>query len=90
MSDTKYLKINLECIHDDECKICANIDIDYVDEENNLCIRFGYCALSDFCYTISKSGKIQELIVGKRIYNKNSIDLGIECNQFFTGRQKKK
>ena len=50
ISDTQYLKINPECIEDDECKSCADIDIDYVDEEKNICIRFGYENARSFCY----------------------------------------
>jgi hypothetical protein len=89
ISDTQYLQINPERIQEDECKVCANIDIDYVDEEKNICIRFVYCALSDFCYTIAESVQIRELIIGERIFDKNVTgELGIECNQFFTSRKK--
>lgn len=89
ISDTQYLKINPECIHDDECQVCAQIDIDYVNEEKNICIKFGNEALSDFCYKITESGFIPKLIDGK-VFIDSSItpDLGIECNQFFSGRQK--
>lgn len=39
LSNAQYLKINPESISADECKLCANIDIDYIDEEKNTNIR---------------------------------------------------
>ncbi|MBP7854624.1 hypothetical protein KAZ82_01665 [Candidatus Babeliales bacterium] len=90
ISDTKYFKINPECIHKDECEVCANIDIDYIDKANNICIRFGYTALSDFCYFIAESGGIQKLINGElRIDGSITDDLGFENNQYFKGITKK-
>ena|SRR3990167_5327953 len=79
ISETQYLKINPECINDDECKVCAEIDIDYVDEAKNLCIRFGNDALSDFCYKIAESGRAQKLINNEAVFDNSSTnDLGFE------------
>ena len=90
ISDTQYLQINLECINDDECKICAQIDIDYIDEEKNICIKFGNEALSDFCYKILESGFIKKLINGEMTIDSSiTDDLGFECNQYFNGIKKK-
>ena len=33
ISDTEYLQINPECIHEDECETCTQIDIDYINEK---------------------------------------------------------
>lgn len=86
ISDTEYLKINPENIDKDECEVCAKIDIDYVDEEKNICLRFGNEALSDFCYTITKSGRVQNLIDGNMNLDKSiTDDLGFEWNQFYEG-----
>lgn len=87
ISKTEHLKINPECIHDDDCQVCAKIDIDYVDENKNLCLRLGNEALSDFCYKITESGRIQKLIDGKMLI-KHSVntDLGFEWNQYFEGK----
>lgn len=89
ISDTKYLKINPEPIGKDDCEVCAHCDIDYVNEEKNIIIRFGYEEISSFCYFIIKSGYIQKLIKGK-IMLESSItqDLGLEINQFSKGLQK--
>jgi hypothetical protein len=89
ISDTEYLKINPECIHDHECKTCAQIDIDYVDEKNNICIKFGYTTVSSFCYFLTKYDAITQLLKGTRILDKAiTHDLGFEWNQFYKGEQK--
>ena len=89
ISDTQYLKMNVECIHDDECKTCAHIDIDYVDEKNNTCIRFGYEVASSFCYFLVESGCIQRLLNGEMILSQSiTNDLGFEMNQYVEGIQK--
>jgi hypothetical protein len=86
ISDTQYLTINPEDIDKDACEVCAKIDIDYIDEEKNLCIKFENEALSDFCYKITKSGHIQKLIHGKMpIDSSIAGDLGFEWNQYFEG-----
>ena|SRR3990167_6589069 len=85
ISDTQYLKINPECIHDDECKFCANIDLDYIDEANKITIRFGYDHFPSFCSFISKFGRIQQLINNEAIFDDSSNDLGFEWNQFYQG-----
>ena len=90
ISDMEYLKINPECIHDDECEVCAQIDIDYVNEKKNISIKFGNQALSDFCYQMSESGRIQKLINGEMpIDSSITDDLGFECNQYFNAIKKK-
>lgn len=89
ITDTQYLKINPENIDKDECKFCANVDIDYVDETNNICIRFGYEHFSSLCYFVAESGYIQELINEKKSLDESIMyDLGFEWNQFFQGVQK--
>lgn len=86
ISDTQYLKINPECIHDDDCKFCAEIDIDYVDEENNLCIRFGYQHASSIYYKIAESAQFQHLIDGKKTLDLVvENDPGFEWNQYYEG-----
>ena len=86
ISDTQYLKINPECIHDDECKSCANIDIDYVDEEKNICLRFGYEHAKSFCYFIAEYGFVQKLLAGEMILDKIAIgDPGVEWNKYPKG-----
>jgi hypothetical protein len=86
ISNTKYLKINPECIHDDECKFCANIDIYYVDEEKNINIRFGYEHFPSFCYFIAEYGFIQKLIKNQMVLDKLVIgDPGIEWNKYPKG-----
>ncbi len=86
ISDTQYLKINPECIYADECQVCAQLDIDYVDEEKNIMIRFGNSALSNFGYKIVESKFFQNLMLGKMtIDSKITHDLGFEWNQYFEG-----
>ena len=85
ISDTEYLKINAECIHD-ECKFCANIDIDYINEEKNINIRFGYEHFPSFCSFISKFGFIQKLIKNQMKLDKMTIgDPGVEWNKYPKG-----
>lgn len=86
ISNTQHLKINPECIHDDECEVCAKINIDYIDEEKKLCLKFGNAALSDFCYFITKSGRFQKLINNQMMLDKSVVqDPGFEWNQYFEG-----
>lgn len=88
ISDTEYLIINPECIHENECETCTEIDIDYVNEKNNLCIRFGYKPFRSFCNFIINSEVIQELINGTRTLDKNIInDVGFEWNEYFAGKR---
>jgi hypothetical protein len=88
ISDTQYLQINPECIHDDECKTCAEIDIDYIDEVNNICIRFGRESAHSFCYYIIKSGAIPKLIAGIKTLDKSiTHDVGFEWNQYFADKR---
>lgn len=90
ISNTQYLKINFENMDADECKICAQIDIDYIDEEKDISLRFGNEVFSDFCYKILKSGFIQKLINGEMFMHSSiTDDLGFECNQYFNGIKKK-
>lgn len=84
ISDAQYLKINPENISTDECKLCANIDIDYIDEQKNIILRFGYEHYSSFCYKIAEYGFVQKLINSEMILDDNSAKiLGVEWNQYF-------
>ena len=85
ISNTKYIKILPEKIDEDDCEFCIPCDIEYVDEEKNINIRFGYDDdLSNSCYFISKSGRIKKLINGELIFHdKINHDLGFEWNQSF-------
>lgn len=86
ISDVQYLRINPECIQNDECEVCARIDIVYVDEEKNISINFGNVPLSDFCYKFTQSGCIQKLINSEAVINNSFINsIGFEWNQFFEG-----
>ena len=84
ISDTQYIKIIPESFDKDDCEVCIQFDIDYIDEEHNICIRFGYKQLSSFCYSIAQSGRIQKLIDGKMIFDQVT-DLGFQCNRYFEG-----
>ena len=89
ISKTKYIKILPEQIDEDECEFCISCDIEYVDEEKNINIRFGYNDISNFCYFISKSGRIKKLITGELIFDdKRNLDLGFEWNQYFQRKTK--
>ena len=84
ISNTQYLKVIPEHIGKDDCEVCAHCDIDYVDEEKNITIRFGYEEISSVCYFIAKSGQIQKLIDGKMTIDSSIVqDLGFEWNRFF-------
>lgn len=89
ISNSQYLKINPdECIHDDECQFCARMDIEYIDEKNNICIKFGYEDAADFYSFLAKSKRVQKLLKGVLALPKNIInDLGFEFNQFTEGKQ---
>jgi hypothetical protein len=90
ISDTQYLKINPnECIHEDECQFCAQIDMDYIDTKNNVCIRFGYKGASDFYYYIAESDTFKKLIKGTHILDISIInDIGFEWNEYFANKKK--
>ncbi|MCL4415095.1 MAG: hypothetical protein M1365_00115 [Actinobacteria bacterium] len=86
ISNTEYIKINSQCIDKNECETCAEIDIDYVDEKNNIYIRFGNESARSFYYYMVESGTFQKLINNETVL-KNSInnDPGLEWNQYYKG-----
>ena len=84
ISETEYIKIIPEHIGKDDCEVCAHCDIDYIDEEKNIIIRFGYNELSSFCYKVIEYGFFQKLIDGKMALDSSiTQDLGFEWNRFF-------
>jgi hypothetical protein len=86
ISDTQYLIINPECIHPNECEVCAKIDIDYVNEEKNISIRFGYEDWCEFCRQIGQSQRMQDLIQAKMILDEQSAEtLGMKWNELCKG-----
>jgi hypothetical protein len=89
ISGTQYLKINPEVICKDDCEVCAHCDIDYIDEEKNISIRFGYDTISSFCYFIARSEKMQKLLHGEIVLDDNlTNDPGFEWNQYYEGKIK--
>lgn len=89
ISDTECLKINPdEFIHADECQFCTNIDIDYLDEKNNICIRFGNEMARDFYYYIVESDVFQKLLEGTKTLDKSiTHDVGFEWNEYFADKR---
>jgi len=83
LSETQYLKINLGCVYDDECKYCSQIDIDYIDEEESINIRFGFANLQDFCFFIAESRRIQDILDGKLVLPLDILDPGFEFNECY-------
>jgi len=90
ISDTEYIQVLPEPVDKDECEVCAHCDIDYVDEEKNIHIRFGYNFSSSFCYSVAEYGRVQKLIQGEMVLDGNAAkNLGFEWNQYFEGKIKK-
>lgn len=88
ISDTQYLQVNPECLHKDDCSVCIMGDFDYIDETKSICIRFGYGFIDSFSCKFTEGTYVQNLINDKQKIDKSiNFDLGIECNQFFSGRQ---
>lgn len=86
ISDTEYIKVIPEYIDKDDCEICSQIDIEYVDEEKNVTIRFGYEHLSSFCYFMAEYGYVEKLLNNEMILDKAAIgDPGIEWNKYTNG-----
>ena len=90
ISDTQYLKINPdEFIHENECQFCAEMDIDYIDEKNNMDIRFGYEFADEWYAFLVESKRIQKLLKGEMILDENiTHDVGFEYNQIWQKGQK--
>ena len=90
ISDTQYLKISFDSMNKDDCEVCVHCDIDYVDEEKNISVRFGYDTISSFCYFIARSERIQKLLRGENVFDeKIANDLGFEWNQYYEGLMQK-
>lgn len=89
ISDTEYLQINPdECIHEDECQFCTQIDMNYVDTKNNFNLRFVYEGVSDFYYFIAECEIFQKLIEGKHTLDKSiTHDAGFEWNEYFANKK---
>lgn len=90
ISDTQYLQINPdECIHEDDCQFCAQIDMNYVDKKNKVNIKFGYEGARSFYYYIVESGIFQKLIEGKHTLDVSiTDDVGLEWNEYFANKKK--
>lgn len=89
LSSHEYIQINPnECIHEDECQFCANIDIDYIDEKNNIYIRFGYEFADEFYLFLTKSKIFQKLLNGTHTLDSSiTTDVGLEWNDLFAGKR---
>ena len=89
ISDSQYIKFHfeqLEQLDPNICIPCYQIDVDYVDEKQNIDIKFGYTEVSHVCYFFTKSSFITQLLNNKMSLSKNMInDLGLEMNQYFEG-----
>ncbi|OGB86129.1 hypothetical protein A3J41_00475 [candidate division TM6 bacterium RIFCSPHIGHO2_12_FULL_38_8] len=92
ISDKKYLKISsdklpIEKLREcEDCLVCTNINVTYVDDENNINIPFGVYATGSFMSKMALSDFLQKRLEGKAIYDKNiSGDLGFLSNQSSEG-----
>lgn len=86
ISDTQYLQVTPESVNTGDCEVCAQCDVDYVDTEKGLTIRFGYTEFKRFCGGFGNLKFIENLVDNKKFLDKNiTPDLGFEWNQFFQG-----
>lgn len=88
ISDSEYIKFHfeqLEQLNHSVCVLCYKIDVDYVDEKQNVCIKFGYTEVAHVCYLLTKSSIVPELIDNKMQLSKHLISLGLEVNNYFEG-----
>jgi hypothetical protein len=65
------------------CDLC---DIDYVDEKENISIRFGSEYLNSFLYSFIENESTQKLISGNLALDTQMHDIGFECNQSSEGK----
>lgn len=83
ISDTQYIKVNCEhlfCLYD-YCISCENVDVDYIDEQKNITIRFGYKCPRGTCWALSGYDMADDLLDGTIFVDESKMDLGLEWNK---------
>lgn len=86
ISDKEYLLVNYEPFNEDNCMTCTHCDIDYINEDKDINIRFGYDLTSSFCYFISECDRPLKIIDGKMVKDPKE-DLGFQWNQYYQGKK---
>lgn len=82
ITDRQYIHVIQEPIGKGYCGICAECNIDYVDEELGITIRFGYTEAETFNGSFGCKG-FTALLNNKLFFdNKKRIDPGFEYNQY--------
>ena len=82
LSDKQYIQVIVEPIEKSSCGVCAECNLDYVDEENGLIIRFGYTEAETFNGVFGYR-RINELLNNELFFdNKTRRDPGFEYNQY--------
>lgn len=88
ISDKEYIKVVVDEIKDEDCEVCSECEIFYVNENINTYIFMTKTALSDFCYFLGQSELIPRLIDNKKFLDRTIFgDPGIECNKMFNRKK---
>lgn len=86
ITDKQYIEVIPEAIGQDDCEFCSRADIDYVDMEKNIKIRFGNNDADMFYGGFWNQNFIHDLINNKKPLDASlMLDLGFEWNQFYEG-----
>jgi hypothetical protein len=86
ISEKRYIQVIPELVGKDDCEVCAQCDVDYVDEEKGLILRFGYTEARRFYGGFGNLNFIEDLIDNKKKLDKSvTSDPGFEWNQFYEG-----
>ncbi|MBP9765436.1 hypothetical protein KBD08_03815 [Candidatus Babeliales bacterium] len=90
ITEKQYIKVIFESFQDGDCMSCVECDVDYIDEDLGLIIRFGRTEANMFYGGFGTMNFVEDLIDNKKYLDQNVIpDLGFEWNQFFQGLIKK-
>ncbi len=87
ITNKQYIQVTSDAIFEKGCCLsCLECDVDYVDEEKGLMIRFGYAQVNQFYGGFVAMNFIQNLIENKKFFDTSvTSDLGFEWNQFYEG-----
>ncbi|MBP9764817.1 hypothetical protein KBD08_00590 [Candidatus Babeliales bacterium] len=86
ITDKQYIQVIPEPIPEGYCEVCARSDVDYVDEELGLTIKFGQTEADMFYGGFGTTDYVEDLINNKKYFDQDvTPDLGFEWNQFFQG-----
>ena len=86
ITNTQYFKLTPEALTEDSDLEWMSCEIDYIDEEKNINLKFGYTDIYQFYGHFFKKDFVDNLINNKNFFDKTiTPEIGIAWNEFMEG-----